>query len=71
MSRPRDIYHSDRGWQPNPGRICVHPETLVRFQYACGQLSTRDRIAGQFIWKKRGWDFDIRAYRVVQEAQEQ
>jgi hypothetical protein len=62
VSRPRDIFHADRGWIKNSNGSCpVNPDSLVRFQFCCGKLSERTYPAGSFNWKRRGWDFDVQA----------
>jgi hypothetical protein len=70
MSKPRILYRpKENGWQQHDGRDCpIHRDSIVRFQFANGKTSEKDYRAGDFIWRKRGWSFDIVAYRVVEAA---
>lgn len=53
-------------WHPwKGGDRPVHPEAMCEFRYRNGQSSSEPRRAGTFLWRHRGWDFDIIGYRVV------
>lgn len=65
MSRP-NLHHPENGWIKHNGGDCpIDRDSTVRFQFACGKVSEKEYRAGSFIWRKRGWAFDIAAYRVV------
>lgn len=67
MSAAPSLWHDDASWKRHSGiDLCpIPPESTVLFQFACGKISP-ERRAGDFIWGRRGWDFDVRAYKVVQ-----
>jgi hypothetical protein len=70
MSRPRILHRASDDWLQNTAGACptMLLDALVIFQFACGKLSEHPRKARDFIWKKRGWDFDIKAAKVVGKA---
>lgn len=69
MSRP-DLWQPSNEWTNNPGYFNGHPETECEFLYACGRHSKDPDQAQRRIWRIRGWDFDIKAYRVTKRAGE-
>lgn len=53
-------------WIKHNGGDCpINRDTIVRFKFASGKESEREYRAGNFLWRKRGWDFDIAAYQIV------
>jgi hypothetical protein len=72
VSGAPNLFHAENGWRQHDGGECPIPrDATVNFQFACGQLSSEPRRAGNYIWKRRGWDFDIKAYKVVSKGNEQ
>jgi hypothetical protein len=66
MSALPNLYRAENGWRKHPGGACPIPlDTRVNLQFAGGSLSNGERRAGDFIWDRRGWDFDIAAYQVT------
>lgn len=66
MSAPRVLHRPEEGWIQHNGRDCpIDRDAIVRFQFACGKLSEKEYRAGNFLWRKRGYDFDIKAYRII------
>ena len=67
MSRPRTLHHPEQGWiQHSGGDRPIPSDAIVRFQFACGTISEKDRRAGDFIWRRRGFPFDVAAYKIVE-----
>jgi len=66
MSAAPNLYHAENGWRLHDGGDCPIPrDAIVRFQFACGRTSEHEYPAGKFIWRRRGFDFDIKAYKVI------
>jgi hypothetical protein len=58
-------------WRDHNGGDCpTHPEAKVRFRFRNGWEPSEDRRAGAYVWRHRGWEFDVVAYRVVGVPQE-
>lgn len=58
-------------WIAHNGGDCpIDRDTIVRFKFANGSESEREYRAGNFLWRKRGSQFDITAYRLASAADE-
>ena len=72
MSARPNLWHpEDTSWRKNPGHYPGNPEDLCDFYYRVGQQSKEPDLARNRVWRLRGWDFDIAAFRVVRGAAEQ
>ncbi|KQX18437.1 MULTISPECIES: hypothetical protein [unclassified Sphingomonas] len=54
---------TDRNWRPNPGTSDrpKDPNAMVWLRFRCGYEPGEPRRAGLYVWRHRGWDFDIMA----------
>lgn len=58
-----------REWIAHSGGDCpINRDTTVRFKFKSGKVSEREYRAGDFLWRKRGGDFDIAAYQIIGDA---
>lgn len=70
MSKPNLWHDSEAGWIPHAGSECpINRDTMVRLQFRCGKVSEKEYRAGNWLWRKRGWDFDIVAYLITGEPE--
>lgn len=66
MAVSSEAAHPLHGWITHDGGDCpINRDSIVRFLFASGKESEREYRAGNFLWRRRGWDFDIKAYQVI------
>jgi hypothetical protein len=71
MSGAPNLHHAEEGWIPHNGGDCpINRDAIVRFQFACGRLSEKEHRAGNFIWRHRGFPYDVVGYKVVSLPEE-
>lgn len=69
MSRPNLWHDTDNGWHPHKGGGCpVNGDDIVVVQFAGGGTS-KPAPARNWVWPRRGIDFDVVAYRRIEVAQ--